>query len=568
LGEVTLAQRKANAAIIADAFANAGDNKQIPLLPSGRIQVHIDGDAPVGLRGLPILAYVTSEVRGQGSSATILDVYPKDLNDGEYGLFTTDASSDAVNIAFKGFTVEGPTTPTTQELSGVKAFELYQDASIETDPSYLRLEDIILLGDFDYGVSTSAASVKHITVIDSHLECATVCLQAFYDGAVATGSSATVRRSTFAANYPGAPRGTVDNAYCFYIHETVDVDMDDVECQASGGSNGYALNCFGTPNSPLPKTWRLENFRVTDGCNQGILLNSQPVDMHIISSKIEAPGAGMSVFGAGTGRLFLTDTDIIGGPNRLTGSLSKVVMSGGIVDSDQQLNDGVAMIQLQGGGDYSFRGVQLAHTYHAQWSISIDSGGSLVVDDCEFLGVSGVVQNAGVICANGVKGKILNSRFDAYSMMLRLDPTANEITLERNHAKRQGKLGDVSSGGGKILGRDNTFDYPFDIYIDYDGTKQGLEGKAGEFTSTVASGATLALDQNYDLFPITGTATINTINYGYEGLFGGTIYLWSKDGFTLGTSGNILPKGGSHAVAVDETVALRKVVSTGKWMEV
>ncbi len=98
---------------------------------------------------------------------------------------------------------------------------------------------------------------------------------------------------------------------------------------------------------------------------------------------------------------------------------------------------------------------------------------------------------------------------------------------------------------------------------------QRLANKQGLYATPVAAATSLTLDRDSGYFTITGTGTINTLTYA-DGMFdygNALVSLYSQDGFTLGSAGNIAAAS-AGTITAKTRVDLAYSTSAAKWARI
>ena len=121
----------------------------------------------------------------------------------------------------------------------------------------------------------------------------------------------------------------------------------------------------------------------------------------------------------------------------------------------------------------------------------------------------------------------------------------------------------------KTRGSENTFSNGCSIQVN--AGYSNLQLKQGIAVDAVASTGSMYVPMSFDTFRITGTATINSLLLGFSGIShqcfnGASVKLISVDGFTLSTTGNIVPLS-TAARAAGTVVSLVYDQATTKWRE-
>ena len=144
--------------------------------------------------------------------------------------------------------------------------------------------------------------------------------------------------------------------------------------------------------------------------------------------------------------------------------------------------------------------------------------------------------------------------------------TGLEIHIEHCNFQLTGSYSVWPYLSGVMYGRDNVFgSLPYS-----EAAWASIQSREGINPTSIASGATLNVDWNYNVHHVSGTAQIVNVYAGgfpvYNRVHSGTMHLIADASWSLANTGNILPKTTAPRT-VNEVVTLVHDPVNGKWFE-
>lgn len=559
-------ERIDNRAWLAHLLAQARLNgSRLAELPAGRIEVHLEaGDVLSQLQGgIVCLAEITGTMtlRGAGKGATVIDVYPKNPDTLLASGFIINASSEAADVTFEGFTLEGPTSFYSQAASVSEGIGFYSSGALGAT-SNVVVRDVSVTGRWNVAVNITAAGKKRVTLDRFYGEGNNV-VNAYYD-------TPTVDRATSLHVIDSHLRcylsSFIGNAYNMYVHPSVSLRCVNTRFEDSQGTVGYAVHIFGNP-STLPAYCEFIGCDFVN-CKRGVLCNKIiPTRFTGCDFYVEGNAFIPQVAGTQKGFVYANNCEfrLIGSAN---GNLGGGSIGGTFVECtfDDGGSTDATLVSISD-GVWKFQGCSFNRTGTGAYHVG--AGGEVEIDACEFASSSASYAvapsaNSRVRFHNSVFGSNVRGSYNGAS--------AADVDFDGCHFKNSAAIRfSANNPAGVLRGRNNWFD---STTWTADAGSTGwcqIQPRHAANPNTVASAASVTLSPNYDQHHVTGTTTIANL-YILDGtpavvLFGGEVRLIADGAWALNNTGNIVPKN-LAARAVGELIVLKYDPTGAKWREV